>query len=110
MTSRIVFAVTSALTLMAVGCSSPAGQQPAAAEQKAPAAEQTSPAPAPATGTNRQAEFGKYPERDFVRITQDKFQWRPTEGNKLGVETVILEGDPSKPGFYLTINKFPPGV
>ena len=33
-----------------------------------------------------------------------------TEGNTLGVQTAILEGDPSKPGFYLTINRFPPGV
>ena len=40
----------------------------------------------------------------------DQFQWRATEGNTLGVQTAVLEGDPSKPGFYLTINRFPPGV
>ncbi|PYS07141.1 MAG: hypothetical protein DMG12_01550 [Acidobacteria bacterium] len=26
------------------------------------------------------------------------------------MQTAVLDGDPSKPGFYLTINKFPPGV
>ena len=46
----------------------------------------------------------------FIRLRLDQFQWRATEGNTLGVQTAILEGDPSKPGFYLTINRFPPGV
>jgi hypothetical protein len=45
-----------------------------------------------------QAEFGRFPEREFVRLTLDKSQWRPTEGNTLGVQTAVLEGDPSKPG------------
>jgi len=35
---------------------------------------------------------------------------RATEGNKLGVETAVVEGDPSKPGYYLTVNHFPAGV
>ena len=51
-----------------------------------------------------------YPERPFVRVEFDKLTWRPTEGNKLGVETAVVEGDPSKPGYYLTINHFPAGV
>jgi quercetin dioxygenase-like cupin family protein len=51
-----------------------------------------------------------YPERPFVRVEFDKLTWRPTEGNTLGVETAVVEGDPSKPGYYLTINHFPPGV
>jgi quercetin dioxygenase-like cupin family protein len=51
-----------------------------------------------------------YPERPFLRVPFDKLTWRPTEGNTLGVETAIVEGDPSKPGYYLTINHFPPGV
>ena len=51
-----------------------------------------------------------YPERPFVRVEFDKLTWRPTEGNTLGVETAVVEGDPSKPGFYLTINHFPAGV
>ena len=51
-----------------------------------------------------------YPERPFVRVKFDKLTWRPTEGNTLGVETAVVEGDPSKPGYYLTINHFPAGV
>jgi hypothetical protein len=51
-----------------------------------------------------------YPERPFARVQFDKLTWRPTEGNTLGVETAIVEGDPSKPGYYLTINHFPAGV
>ena len=51
-----------------------------------------------------------FPERPFVRVKFDQLTWRPTEGNTLGVETAIVEGDPSKPGYYLTINHFPPGV
>jgi quercetin dioxygenase-like cupin family protein len=51
-----------------------------------------------------------YPERPFVRVEFDKLTWRATEGNTLGVETAVVEGDPSKPGYYLTINHFPAGV
>jgi hypothetical protein len=65
---------------------------------------------AAAPGANRQAEFGTYPSREFIRLNIDKFKWNATEGNKLGVQTAILEGDPSKPGFYLTINRFPPNT
>ena len=61
-------------------------------------------------GANRQAEFGTFPGRAFARLKLDQLKWVPNEGNTLGVETAVLEGDPSKPGFYLTINKFPPGV
>ncbi|HET9830988.1 MAG TPA: cupin domain-containing protein, partial [Vicinamibacterales bacterium] len=52
----------------------------------------------------------EFPERPFVRVKFDELKWRPTEGNKLGVETAVVEGDPSKPGYYLTINHFPAGV
>lgn len=89
-----------ALTTLAIGCTSPP------AEPQAPGAEQQ---PA-AQSSDRQAEFGRFPEREFVRLSLDQFQWRATEGNTLGVQTAVLEGDPSKPGFYLTINRFPPGV
>ena len=63
---------------------------------------------AAAPGANRQAEFGTFPSREFIRLNIDKFKWNATEGNKLGVQTAVLEGDPNKPGFYLTINRFPP--
>src|SRR5262245_23090153 len=59
---------------------------------------------------DRQAEFGRYPDREFVRRKLDTLTWTATEGNTLGVQTAIIEGDPTKPGFYLIANKFPPGV
>ena len=78
----------------------------AGAQQRAPAAASQQVAPS----ADRQAEFGHFPNREFIRLNLDKLKWNPTENNKLGVQTAVLEGDPSKPGFYLTINKFPPGV
>ena len=90
-----------ALTTFAIACTTPA---PEPTQESAPAAE------APAQGSDRQAEMGRFPDREFLRKQIDNFEWRATEGNKLGVETVVLEGDPSKPGYYLTINHFPPGV
>ncbi len=52
-----------------------------------------------------------FPERPFVRVQRStRSTWRPTEGNTLGVQTAVVEGDPSKPGYYLTINHFPKGV
>ena len=92
-----------ALTTFALGCTTPA---PAPAPEAEPAAE----AEQPAAGSDRQAEMGRFPDREFLRKQIDNFEWRATEGNTLGVETVVLEGDPSKPGYYLTINHFPPGV
>src|SRR4051812_19884641 len=56
---------------------------------------------------DRQAEAGRFPARPFLRQNLDKLTWTATEGNKLGVQTAVLEGDPSKPGFYLIINRFP---
>jgi quercetin dioxygenase-like cupin family protein len=103
--SRVVLSAGVLLTTLAIGCTAQAPPAPAAEQQAAPAA--TSPA---APAADRQAEAGKFPGRDFTRLNLDKLQWRATENNTLGVQTAILEGDPSKPGFYLTINRFPPGV
>jgi quercetin dioxygenase-like cupin family protein len=61
-------------------------------------------------GADRQAEFGRFPERPFARLNLDTLTWTATEGNTLGVQSAVVEGDPSKPGFYLIVNKFPPGV
>ena len=47
--------------------------------------------------------------RPFLRINLDKIEWAPIEG-ALGVQTSVIEGDPAKPGYYLVVNKFPPGV
>jgi quercetin dioxygenase-like cupin family protein len=67
-------------------------------------------ASAPPPTSDRQAEFGRFPDRPFLRQNLDKLTWTAAEGNTLGVQTAVLEGDPSKPGFYLIINRFPPGV
>jgi hypothetical protein len=93
------------IALALAGCRA---AQPAPADGEA--------APAETAAANETAGAGTvtlptgYPERPFVRVEFDKLEWRPTEGNTLGVETAVVEGDPSKPGFYLTINHFPAGV
>jgi hypothetical protein len=92
---------TSALSLAACSVSAPTKD-----ETPAPAAP-TSSANAP-TGTVTLPPG--FPDRPFARVKFDELKWRPTEGNKLGVETAVVEGDPSKPGYYLTINHFPAGV
>ena len=100
--SRLLLAVGSLSALSLAGCS----DAPAASQPAAPAAKPAPDAAAPGTVTLPTG----YPERPFVRVQFDKLTWRATEGNKLGVETAIVEGEPSKPGYYLTINHFPPGV
>ena len=97
--SRLAIGCASAFVL--VGCSNAPTSAPAA-EPAAPAANSG----APATVTLPTG----YPERPFARVEFDRLTWRPTEGNALGVETAVVEGDPSKPGYYLTINHFPAGV
>jgi quercetin dioxygenase-like cupin family protein len=82
---------------------------PGSAAAQAPAAQATS-ASSSQPSDNRQAEFGRFPNREFIRRNLDKLTWSATEGNKLGVQSAVLEGDPSKPGFYLIVNRFPPGV
>jgi hypothetical protein len=104
---RLVAMCLSALSI--VGCDG------TPESERAPAAETAAQAAA-AAGTPNTAAAGtvtlptSHPERPFVRVEFDKLQWRPTEGNTLGVETAVVEGDPSKTGFYLTINHFPAGV
>ena len=99
-----VFASCVAASLALASCA----QGPSVAQAPAAAQPAATPAqPAAASPTN-----GKSDEeiRDIVRIQLDKVKWTPTEGNTLGVETAVLEGDPNKPGYYLTVNHFPPGV
>jgi predicted metal-dependent enzyme (double-stranded beta helix superfamily) len=43
----------------------------------------------------------------FVQIRPDQMVWKTVEN---GVKTTVLFGDPSKPGFYVQRNIFPPGV
>ena len=81
------------------------------AQTPAPAAESPAPAPAAAAPASSGIVLPTgFPERPFARVEFDKLTWRATEGNTLGVETAVVEGDPSKPGYYLTINHFPKGV
>src|SRR5688500_7974882 len=98
-------ACVAAFALALTGCTttSPAAVASEPAQAESPAADD---AAAPGTVTLPTG----YPERPFVRVEFDKLTWRPTEGNTLGVETAVVEGDPSKPGFYLTINHFPAGI
>jgi len=95
--------------LILAGCSGggPEKAAPAIAEQSASAA---ATAPTIAESSSGVTLPTGFPDRPFVRVEFDKLTWRPTEGNTLGVETAVVEGDPSKPGYYLTINHFPPGV
>ena len=69
---------------------------------------EAAPIPTPPTGTATLP--AGFPDRPFVRVKFDELTWKPTEGNTLGVQTAVVEGDPSKPGYYLTINHFPAGV
>jgi quercetin dioxygenase-like cupin family protein len=94
---RLRFAVVFLAAFSFSGCGSAPAPEPAPASAPAP----SEPALTLPTG---------FPERPFVRVQFDKLTWRPTEGNTLGVETAVVEGDPSKSGYYLTINHFPAGV
>jgi hypothetical protein len=41
-------------------------------------------------------------------VAPEKLDWKPIPGIA-GAETVVLLGDPKKPGFYITVNRFSPG-
>jgi quercetin dioxygenase-like cupin family protein len=112
MTASRRFPVLAGLcAVLAWGCgggsaTTPAQSAPAVAEGAA-AASAAAPSDAP-TGTVTLPPG--FPDRPFMRVKFDELNWRPTEGNTLGVQTAVVEGDPSKPGYYLTINHFPAGV
>ena len=44
----------------------------------------------------------------FIRLDPEELHFKSPLG--LGPETVVLFGDPSKPGLYVVRNKFPPGA
>jgi quercetin dioxygenase-like cupin family protein len=100
------FGVACVSAVMLSACSSPER-----ADAPAPGDAVTTAAGAPVAGPGERlvptptAEAG----RPFLRVNLDKIQWQPIEG-ALGVETAVVEGDPAKPGYYLVVNKFPPGV
>ena len=100
---------TSALVcLLTLGCGS--GQQSAAPEAAAPA-----PAAAGAIVAGPGEQLVPVPtaesNREILRVNLDSVEFRPADpSNDLGVQTAVIEGDPAKPGYYLVINRFPPGV
>lgn len=101
--SRVTAWIGVLLATIAVGC----GSQPAqSGEQQAAGVV----VPQATLAADRQAEMGRFPDREFIRRSLDELEWSPMEGNTLGMQTAVVEGDPSKPGRYLTINRFPPGV
>lgn len=86
-----VLASFAAVVLSLASCTQgPAAQAPVAAQ---PAAAPAQPAAGSPTEGKSDDEI-----RDIVRIQMDKAKWAPLEGNTLGVETAVLEGDPNKPG------------
>jgi len=92
--------------IVAAGCGNPER-----ADAPAPGDPVTAAPAAPIAGPGERlvptptAEAG----RTFLRMNLDKIEFAPIEG-ALGVQTAVLEGDPAKPGYYLVVNKFPPGV
>jgi quercetin dioxygenase-like cupin family protein len=54
------------------------------------------------------AAFGETDAQGFVRIGPEDVKWNKADA--LGVQTAIIEGDPTKPGIYVMRIKFPPGV
>ena len=83
---------------------------PATAEQSASA---VAAAPAPAPGRYRawNGHAADWISRTAVRARRVRqADVAAHRRQQLGVETAVVEGDPSKPGYYLTINHFPKGV
>jgi hypothetical protein len=98
------------VSLAATACGS-AGAPPAA-ESAAPATLAAA-ADAPAAGPGE--VLVPVPtadsKREFLRVDLDKIEFRPADTvNDVGVRTAVLDGDPAKPGYYLVVNIFPPGV
>lgn len=54
------------------------------------------------------ASFGQS-EAPFLRIRPEEVKWQD-QPNGLGMQTAVVEGDPAKPGYYLVMVRFPPGV
>jgi hypothetical protein len=107
--SGLCLSTALSMALMALGCGSApqesATNQPASAPAAAPAGPVAGPGetlvPVPTADA----------QRDFLRVNLDKLEFRPADpANDLGVMTAIIDGDPAKPGYYLVVNRFPPGV
>jgi quercetin dioxygenase-like cupin family protein len=114
--ARQISYATVMVALLTAGCGGGSSTTPADSAASTAATAAASAGAAPATAATAAAPSGEvtlppgFPDRPFVRVKFDELTWRPTEGNTLGVQTAVVEGDPSKPGYYLTINHFPAGV
>jgi quercetin dioxygenase-like cupin family protein len=88
------------------------GGNPERADAPAPGDPVTAAPDAPIAGPGQRlvptptAEAG----RPFLRVKLDELDWKPIEGDTSGVQQVVVEGNPSQPGYYLVINKFPAGI
>jgi len=97
--------------VLTLGCGS--GQQSAAPEAVAPPSAATAASQAAVAGPGEQLVPVPTAEsnREIMRVNLDTVEFRPADpSNDLGVQTAIIEGDPAKPGYYLVVNRFPPGV
>ena len=107
---------TLVLAVASGSCSGPASTSPeqaSSAAEPVTSPEQASSAAEPVTppaGGGAPPGADTEAVRDFIQVNLDEAVWNVTEGNTFGVQTAVLEGDPTKPGFYLTVNRFPPGV
>jgi quercetin dioxygenase-like cupin family protein len=54
------------------------------------------------------AAFSETDAQGFVRIRPEDVKWGQPDA--LGVQTAVIDGDPSKPGIYVIRIKFPPRV
>ena len=105
------FLCLAALSVAACSTANAPGSESAATATSATAPAQSAPATAATSAPSGEIVLPPaFPDRPFARVKFDELTWRPTEGNTLGVQTAVVEGDPAKPGYYLTINHFPRGV
>jgi quercetin dioxygenase-like cupin family protein len=105
--SRVLFGASCVSAILLAACGNPER-----ANAPAPGDAVTTAPAGPVAGPGERlvptptAEAG----RPFLRVNLDKLEWKPLEGDTLGMQQVVVEGNPSQPGYYLVINKFPPGV
>jgi len=98
-----------AVVTMACGAGEREGGSGAAAPLAAPAAASSAPNAGP--GETLVPVPTADAKRELLRVNLDKAEFKPADpSNDLGVQTAIIEGDPAKPGYYLVVNRFPPGV
>jgi len=104
---QMVFGALSVLAMLLSACGNPER-----ADAPAPGDPVTAAPAGPIAGPGERlvptptAEAG----RPILRVKLDELEWKPIEGDTSGVQQVVVEGNPSQPGYYLVINKFPAGV